>query len=154
MKSIEKKSKQLGMPFGTASARLRKSILFDLLKRLSINICHQCGKEITSERELSIEHKEPWLDSENPRKLFFSLENIAFSHLSCNCAARRETPECKKIKSLRAKSGILHKVLTEEQVKKVRELLGSHSRKEVLEITGLSKTAIAKIARNETYKEI
>lgn len=37
----------------------------------------------------SIEHKIPWLDSDDPVDLFFNLENIDFSHLLCNSAAKR-----------------------------------------------------------------
>lgn len=60
-----------------------------LLKNSNLNFCHQCGNEIESENELSVEHKEPWLDSDNPTDKFFDLDNIAFSHLKCNVAARR-----------------------------------------------------------------
>ncbi len=84
---MNKKSKQLGMPFGTASNRLKKTILFHLLIKLKENICFQCNKEIRNEKELSIEHKEPWLD--NDTKLFWDINNIAFSHLSCNCRESR-----------------------------------------------------------------
>ena len=37
--------------------------------------------------EFSVEHKIPWLDSDDPIGLFFSLDNIAFSHHSCNSGA-------------------------------------------------------------------
>ncbi len=86
----KKKSDQLGMPHGTASAKLRKTILFSLVVLLNMNVCYQCGKEIESEDELSIEHKVPWLDNDDPKATFFDLENIAFSHLRCNCAAARQ----------------------------------------------------------------
>ncbi len=86
-----KKTEQLGMPIGTASGRLRKSIIFDLLKQLNKNYCFQCAAEIKHEDELSIEHKVPYLDSENPKDLFFNLDNIAFSHLTCNVGAARQT---------------------------------------------------------------
>ena len=89
--SNEKKAEQLGMPHGTASNRLRKSIIFNLLKKANENFCFQCSGEIESEKELSIEHKVPYLDSENPKELFFDLDNIAFSHLSCNVGAARQT---------------------------------------------------------------
>lgn len=82
-----KKEKQLGMSYGKASGILRKNILFSLVKKCNMNYCFQCGAEIETERELSIEHKIPYLDSENPVDLFFNLDNIAFSHLSCNVAA-------------------------------------------------------------------
>ena len=93
MKSNDKKADQLGMPIGTASAKLRKTVIFNLLKELNRNICFQCGLEIESEKDLSIEHKIPYLDSEDPVKLFFDLENIAFSHLRCNIGAARQTKE-------------------------------------------------------------
>lgn len=85
----KEKSKQLGMNHGTASHRLRKDILFFLLQETGKDICFQCGKEITQVGELSIEHKIPWLHSKDPVGLFFDLDNIAFSHLSCNSAGAR-----------------------------------------------------------------
>lgn len=87
----KKKFDQLGMPIGTASNRLRKLVIFSLLKKLGENFCFQCGAEIESEEDLSIEHKIPYLDSENPKSLFFDIDNIAFSHLTCNCGAARQT---------------------------------------------------------------
>ena len=90
MKNNDKKNEQLGMPHGTAQGKLRKSILFTLLKKHGENICHQCKEEISSVDELSIEHKVPWLNSPNPLELFFDVENIAFSHLNCNVGARKK----------------------------------------------------------------
>ena len=82
------------MPHGTASNRLRKSIMFSLIKQCGFDICYRCKEVIETEKELSIEHKTPWLDSENPKELFFDLGNISFSHLRCNSSAgRRETEE-------------------------------------------------------------
>lgn len=92
--SSDKKSEQLGMPFGTANARLRKNILFNLLARYGENICYQCGEMILSVDQLSIEHKVAWLD--NDIALFWDLSNIAFSHLKCNISAANKswmTPE-------------------------------------------------------------
>lgn len=88
-RSNEVKTQQLGMPIGTASNRLRKLIMFDLLKKLYLNVCYQCGEDIQTEDELSIEHITPWLHSENPTELFFDLHNISFSHLRCNIKAIR-----------------------------------------------------------------
>ncbi len=85
-----KKASQLGMPQGTASNRLRKAIIFDLLCKQNLNYCFQCSQIIDNVSELSIEHKVPYLDSENPVQLFFDLDNIAFSHLNCNMAASRK----------------------------------------------------------------
>lgn len=83
----KEKSKQLGMPTGTATNRLRKMILFHLLKKHNENFCFQCTKEIKTIEELSIEHKKPWLHEDVD--LFWDMNNIAFSHLSCNCSAAR-----------------------------------------------------------------
>lgn len=41
----------------------------------------------------SIEHKVPWLHSENPLELYFSLDNISFSHYLCNVKAGRKPPK-------------------------------------------------------------
>lgn len=90
--SNKKKSDQLGMSYGSASHRLRKIILFKLLQDAGLDVCFQCGKRILKIEELSIEHKIPWLDSEDPVALFFDLGNIAFSHLKCNTANRRSNP--------------------------------------------------------------
>lgn len=86
-KSNNKKSELVGMAIATASARLKKSIMFSLVVRLKENICYRCGSEILSEEDLTVEHKEAWMQAEDPVQSFFDLDNIAFSHLSCNAAA-------------------------------------------------------------------
>lgn len=88
--NTKKKYEQLGMPQGTASGKLRKIIMFDLLKQLEKDICYRCSEKIKSVDELSIEHKEPWLDSANPVGKFFDLNNISFSHLKCNIGDARQ----------------------------------------------------------------
>lgn len=107
-KSNDKKVAQLGMPVGTASNRLRKSIIFNFLKKLNENFCFQCGSEITSENELSIEHKVPYLDSEDPIDLFFNLDNIAFSHLTCNVGAARQPRKLTGLDDLRMIHGSIN----------------------------------------------
>jgi len=87
--SSQNKSEFLGMPFGTASARLRKQILFYLLVKHNENICYRCSKLIEDIADLSIEHKEPWQNISI--KLFWNINNIGFSHLSCNVKARDKT---------------------------------------------------------------
>jgi hypothetical protein len=83
MRAIDKKKvEQLGMSMGTATHRLRKMVLFELLKRYKENICFRCGKEINDLLELTIEHKEPWLHVSPD--LFWDVSNIAFSHSRCN----------------------------------------------------------------------
>jgi len=90
-KGNEIKSEQLGISYGAATAQLRKKILFFLIQKLGLNTCFQCGKKILDIDALSIEHKIPWLHSENPKELFFDLDNIAFSHLKCNISTIRPT---------------------------------------------------------------
>ena len=82
MSRSERIAQQLGMSQGAAAGKLRKTILFSLLVKLKENICFKCEKEITTETDLSIEHKKPWENRSS--ELFWDLDNIAFSHLRCN----------------------------------------------------------------------
>lgn len=96
MPSNQKKAATLGMPHGTATGRLRKIILFSLLCKLKENFCFKCHEEIKEVDDLSIEHKEPWEGIS--ADLFWSLDNIAFSHIWCNRPHRTsgnkiQTPE-------------------------------------------------------------
>ena len=95
-KAQAEKSRQLGMPHGTASNRLRKQLLFSIAKKAGLTDCYQCGEPIKHVGDMSIEHKTPWLHSDDPVGLFFDEDNIAFSHLSCNSAAGRK-PQKKPI---------------------------------------------------------
>lgn len=85
----KRKNKQLGIPFGTAMGRLRKQLIFQLVRDCGKDICIRCGKPIRSLEEFSIDHRKPWLDTKNPVKLFYSLNNIGFSHLTCNVSTIR-----------------------------------------------------------------
>ncbi len=89
MPNSNKKHDQLGMNPSTASGRLVKDVLFDLVVRTGSDSCFQCGEKVTREN-FSIEHKTAWLDSDDPVGLYFSLDNIAYSHLKCNFAAARK----------------------------------------------------------------
>lgn len=85
--SKQKKTLQLGMNPSTASGRLVKDTLFKLAVDAG-HKCYRCGKDLIRDT-FSIEHKEPWLDSEDPAGMFFDQDNIAFSHLSCNVKESR-----------------------------------------------------------------
>lgn len=89
MNQQEKKAAQLGINPSTAQNRLLKDLLFQLVSDAGRNTCFHCGGQI-DRGSFSVEHKTPWLDSENPRELFFDLENIAFSHLGCNVGKSRK----------------------------------------------------------------
>jgi hypothetical protein len=101
----EKREKQLGMGHGKAQAILRKIIMFDMAKRLNVNFCYKCGSEIENIDDFTIEHKEPWLDSENPNELFFGMDNIAFSHFICNVSTARQNRTVKHPSALAYRRG-------------------------------------------------
>lgn len=82
-----KKHTQLGMNYGTASNRLVKDLLFDFVSKAG-HVCFRCGQSMARE-DFSIEHREPWLDADDPVSMFFDIANIAYSHKSCNYAAGR-----------------------------------------------------------------
>lgn len=94
----DKKKMQLGMNPSTASGRLVKDVLWSLIQETEQDVCCKCGEKMTRET-FSIEHITPWLDSEDPVGLYFDLENIGFSHHSCNVGDARsarkkyDTPE-------------------------------------------------------------
>lgn len=81
------KSSFLEIPYGTACSKLRKLLLFRMSQGLGLDSCFRCGRKILSESDFSIDHKKEWLH-EDP-ELFWDLDNIAFSHLSCNIGASR-----------------------------------------------------------------
>lgn len=83
-----KKQMQLGMNPSTASGRLIKDTLWRLIVESKQDSCFQCGEKMSREN-FSVEHKVPWLDSEDPLFLFFDQENISFSHHLCNLKAAR-----------------------------------------------------------------
>lgn len=87
------KNEQLGMNYSTASNRLVKDILFNFIVVCRQNKCFRCSEPM-ERHNFSIEHKVPWLHSEKPKETFFDLNNISFSHLSCNIADARK-PETK-----------------------------------------------------------
>lgn len=91
--SNTKKSATLGMPHGTATNRLRKMILFNVLKRHNENICVRCNLLIELADDLSIEHLKAWEGVS--ADLFWDLDNVAFSHLRCNVPHSRPGPKIK-----------------------------------------------------------
>lgn len=102
--TYQKASNQLGMHEATARGRLSRLILFSFAQRLELDTCFRCGEKIERVEDLSIEHKVPWLDVDPA--LFWDLNNIAFSHLSCNSGAARQSPI--KLKNLDNNSQTYH----------------------------------------------
>ena len=102
--SSKKRAELLGKPFGTASAILRKSLLYELAKKLSMLSCYRCGSDIKGVDEFSIEHKTAWMSSEDPVATFYDVDNIAFSHRSCNSAAAARPNRVYKDKKERSRA--------------------------------------------------
>ena len=86
MKSIYVKE-QLGMAGDKARYKLGRILLLELAKKLNAHMCYRCGKPIENVEEFSIDHKQPWLHVDP--KLFWDVENIAFSHHRCNSKHHR-----------------------------------------------------------------
>jgi hypothetical protein len=86
-----RRAKKLGMPFGTAMGRLRKSIMYKLAGLAGLLSCFRCGRPIENESEFSIDHKKSWWLAEDPVAVFFDLTDIAFSHAFCNGSAAVRT---------------------------------------------------------------
>lgn len=123
--SNEKKTATLGMPHGTATGRLRKNILFHLLRKYGESVCFKCSQDIERVEDLSIEHKKPWEGVS--ADLFWDLDNIAFSHLRCNLPDRpfrKYTPE----EAL--------KIKRESTAKYMRDKYSTESRREKFKRTG------------------
>ena len=86
----EKQTLQLGMSPGKARNRLVNSLLFYFAQTTNRDTCYRCNKLIESVNDFSLDHIKDWRNSGDPVELFFNLENIAFSHKSCNYSAARK----------------------------------------------------------------
>jgi len=85
--TMDKKSKQLGLNHSTANYHLQRMILMHLVKKTGMDTCFRCNKKINNYKDISIEHKKPWIDTDIG--LYWDLQNIAFSHKSCNYSCGR-----------------------------------------------------------------
>ena len=80
----DKDQKQLGMNIAVAQRKLVRMLLFRELVLTERNICFRCKQEIETLKELSLDHIQPWRSQANPVESFFSVDNVAYSHVSCN----------------------------------------------------------------------
>jgi hypothetical protein len=80
----QRKAKVLGENPSTAQHKLKKLVLFDILQTFGLDLCYRCELPIETVEQLSLEHIQPWLNAKNPRETFYDLDNISFSHLTCN----------------------------------------------------------------------
>ena len=148
--SSTKRAKQLGMPFGTANAKLRKQILFQLIKRLGEDICFRCEKKIQDITELSIEHKKPWFNIDS--KLFWDLDNIAFSHLQCN---RPNNRSCGNVHSFATRKTQFQPKLSEIEVFQIRDkLVEGLSIRKIAKMFNISAGAVKGIKWKQSWKHI
>lgn len=74
----------------TARNRLHKDILWSFIVKTGQDVCCKCGLKM-DRGTFSVEHVTPWLDSSDPISLFFDLDNISFSHLTCNISDARRS---------------------------------------------------------------
>jgi len=148
--STEKMKQMLGMSQGTAANRLRKAIMFQLVQETNKDVCYQCEKKIETLSQFSIEHMEPWQKADDPKHAFFDLNNISFSHLSCNARAgeKGKNPNYKLGRQTVAK-------LTKEQASEVKQLLraGAMSQRAIGRMYGLHHTSIQAIANGVSWKD-
>jgi len=99
-------------------------ILFELIKKCNLDVCFRCKKTIEKIQELSVDHKIPWLDSKNPKELFFDLNNISFSHLSCNCSSHKVVISTKEQRgNLLIKSYEATHVLDDKDIDEIKKLI-------------------------------
>ena len=82
---MDKKAQKLGMNPNTARRRLDRTLLFEFAVSTG-HVCYRCGDPLTRDT-FSVDHKEDWLNSDDPLGLFFDTSNIAYSHFNCNSAA-------------------------------------------------------------------
>lgn len=64
---------------------LMKILMFNYAKRLGLANCYRCKKELELS-DFTIDHIEGWRNKSNAKELFFDVDNIRFSHHSCNSA--------------------------------------------------------------------
>ena len=74
----------LGEKLSTAKSRLNRILIFELAKKCGLDKCFRCGELIDDLDDFTVDHKESWLLSNQASKLFYDIENIAFSHGKCN----------------------------------------------------------------------
>ncbi|AUG85106.1 HNH endonuclease [Vibrio phage Ceto] len=84
----EREKRDLGMAPSTARDRLMKKLVFSHIQSRGI-VCHHCGKEMTVDT-FSIEHIKPWRGEPNAAELYFDLDNVTYSHRSCNYKFTRQ----------------------------------------------------------------
>ena len=91
-----RKSKQYAESIGYnqiahASRVLMKDLVYHFYKKHGGGKCYRCGKKLKRD-DFTIDHIEPWRNKVNAKELFFNINNISFSHISCNTLAKEPKP--------------------------------------------------------------
>lgn len=76
-------SNLLGEPLGSASQKLTRQKLFDLIVGAGLNNCYRCSKPMSA-TDFVLDHKESWMHASDPVKSFWEKENHSWSHFTCN----------------------------------------------------------------------
>jgi hypothetical protein len=111
------KTKQLGMPFSKANYTLYRDIMYHLAIKSGLDLCVHCNKPLSRDT-FSVEHKISWQNSDNPVELFFSMDNIAFSHLSCNISVARKATRVYSDKERQERRNIFQRKWRQENKEK------------------------------------
>jgi len=81
-RSTKKIEALLGDKLSTAKSRLNKLWMFELAKKCNMEKCFRCEKIIDDFQEFTIDHKESWLLSDEPTKLFYSMRILHLAMLN------------------------------------------------------------------------
>lgn len=89
-----KKANSKSKALGECIHRARRKIVNEIIRRYFQDkegeiYCHRCGEEVTG--EFHMDHIIPWINSPEPKLLYFDLNNIAPSHPGCNSAVSRSS---------------------------------------------------------------
>jgi hypothetical protein len=120
----------LGKTLSNSVIEMWRKLTFDYAQRCGETVCYQCGKKIETYEEFSMEHKIPWRNKLNGRKLFFDLDNISFSHHTCNSRAGQKTSV----------------LLQRKPVRRVSDGVIFESAGEAQKVTGIHATNICQVA--------
>lgn len=77
-------AEQLGQPADKAQAILRRRVMLALIQKAGLDCCARCGARLVDPDDIALDHVVPWRNSQNPKKLFWDLDNVRFSHKHCN----------------------------------------------------------------------
>lgn len=105
---------QLGKGMTSANHQLHRDLLFDFAIKTG-HFCYRCGQPLTRDT-FTIDHIVPWLDTENAKALFFSIDNIAFSHRVCNLSVTRRVKKYATFKEQEKASNLRYKTKHRERL--------------------------------------